>query len=41
MQHWHKAAEWLPNMDERERERGYRKWKKAVQRTLDWVDDDD
>jgi glycerol kinase len=24
-----------------ERERGYRKWKKAVQRTLDWVDDDD
>ena len=26
---------------ERERDRGYRKWKKAVQRTLDWVDDDD
>jgi len=38
---WHKAAEWIPNMDESERERGYRKWKKAVQRTLDWVDDDD
>jgi glycerol kinase len=38
---WHKAAEWIPNMGESERERGYRKWKKAVQRTLDWVDDDD
>ena len=23
-----------------ERERGYRNWKKAVQRTLDWVDED-
>ncbi len=38
---WHKAAEWLPHMDARERDRGYRKWKKTVQRTLDWVDDDD
>jgi glycerol kinase len=38
---WHKAAEWLPNMEPSARERGYRKWKKAVQRTLDWVDDDD
>jgi glycerol kinase len=38
---WHKAAEWLPNMDQSARDRGYRKWKKAVQRTLDWVDDDD
>ena len=39
--HWHKAAEWLPRMDPAARERGYRKWRKAVQRTLDWVDDDD
>jgi glycerol kinase len=23
------------------RDAGYRKWKKAVQRTLDWIDDDD
>jgi len=38
---WHKAAEWLPNMEQGARDRGYRKWKKAVQRTLDWVDDDD
>ena len=27
-------------MDEAERERLYRNWKKAVTRTLDWVDDD-
>ena len=38
---WHKAAEWLPDMDEVRRERGYRKWRKAVARTLDWLDDDD
>jgi glycerol kinase len=38
---WHKAAEWTPEMDGRTRERGYRKWKKAVSRTVDWVDDDD
>jgi glycerol kinase len=38
---WHKAAEWLPQMDEAERERGYRKWRKAVTRAMDWVDDDD
>jgi glycerol kinase len=38
---WHKAAEWLPSMDGASRERGYRKWKKAVARTVDWVDDDE
>jgi glycerol kinase len=38
---WHKAAEWLPSMDAGRRDRGYRKWRKAVQRTLDWLDDDD
>jgi len=38
---WRKAAEWLPNMDPRERERGHRKWKKAVARAVDWLDDDD
>jgi glycerol kinase len=40
-EYWHKAAEWFPAMDGAVRERGYRKWRKAVQRTLDWVDDDD
>jgi glycerol kinase len=38
---WHKAAEWLPQMDDAMRERGYRKWRKAVSRTMDWVDEDD
>jgi len=27
-------------MEEAERERLFRNWNKAVQRTLDWVDDD-
>jgi glycerol kinase len=40
-QNWHKAAEWLPTMDSGAREKGYRKWKKAVARSIDWVDDDD
>jgi glycerol kinase len=38
---WHRAAEWLPSMDAGAREKGYRKWKKAVARTLDWVDEDE
>jgi glycerol kinase len=38
---WHKAAEWLPRLEAEDRERRYRKWKKAVARTLEWVDEDD
>jgi glycerol kinase len=38
---WHRAAEWLPKLDPAVREKGYRKWKKAVARTIDWLDDDD
>ena len=38
---WHVAAQWLPNMDHERRERGYRKWRKAVMRTTDWLDEDD
>jgi glycerol kinase len=38
---WHKAAEWLPSMDGAARDKGYRKWRKAVARTVDWVDEDD
>jgi glycerol kinase len=38
---WHKAAEWLPDMDPAARARGHRKWKKAVARAVDWLDDDD
>ena len=37
---WHEDRRWLPAMDEPERERRLRVWKKAVTRTLDWVDDD-
>ncbi|HUA05140.1 MAG TPA: glycerol kinase GlpK [Solirubrobacteraceae bacterium] len=40
-QNWHKAAEWRPSMDGGLRDRGYRKWKKAVARAVDWVDDDE
>jgi glycerol kinase len=38
---WRKSAEWKPAMAAATRDTGYRKWKKAVQRTLDWIDDDD
>jgi glycerol kinase len=38
---WHLAAQWLPNMEHSRRERGYRKWRKAVARATDWLDDDE
>jgi glycerol kinase len=38
---WHKAAEWLPQMDSEQRARGYRKWHKAVAMTMGWLDEDD
>ncbi len=38
---WHKAAEWSPQMDPERREKGYRKWRKAVERATDWMDEDD
>lgn len=37
---WAEAKRWEPQMDDDEREREYRNWKKAVTKTLDWVDDD-
>ena len=40
-ENWHKAAEWLPRMDGPMRDKGYRKWRKAVARTMEWVDEDD
>ena len=39
--HWRKSAEWKPAMPKAQRDAGYRKWKKAVERSLSWVDDDD
>jgi glycerol kinase len=38
---WRQDAEWRPRLAAEAREKSYRKWKKAVQRTLDWIDDDD
>ncbi|HEX3804944.1 MAG TPA: glycerol kinase GlpK [Solirubrobacteraceae bacterium] len=38
---WHIAAQWLPNMDTKRRERGYRKWRKAVECATGWLDEDD
>jgi glycerol kinase len=38
---WHRAAEWLPRMEADAREKGYRKWKKAVARSVDWVEEDE
>jgi len=37
---WHEDTRWLPRIDEAERARRMRLWKKAVTRTFDWVDDD-
>jgi len=40
-ENWKKSAEWIPTMAIAERDRQGRKWKKAVQRTMGWLDDDD
>ena len=37
---WQEDRRWTPSMDEDERERLDRNWKKAVTKTLDWVDED-
>ena len=39
-QNWGEDKRWTPNMDDDAREKTYRNWKKAVTKTLDWVDDD-
>jgi glycerol kinase len=35
---WSEDKRWEPQMDEKDRDAQYAQWKKAVQRTLDWVD---
>ncbi|MHA6523660.1 glycerol kinase GlpK [Tessaracoccus sp. G1721] len=37
---WAEAKRWTPNVDEADRDRLFRNWKKAVTRTFDWVDED-
>lgn len=39
-ENWAEGERWVPEMDAEERDRLYRNWKKAVTKTLDWVDDD-
>lgn len=36
---WTTAKTWRPEMAAGQREEMYRKWKKAVSRSFDWVDD--
>ena len=35
--HWQESKRWEPRWSEEQRQTGYEGWKKAVQRTLDWV----
>jgi glycerol kinase len=35
---WNESKRWNPEWDQKTRDVGYAGWKKAVQRTLDWVD---
>jgi glycerol kinase len=35
---WSEDRRWEPRMDERQREREYTQWRKAVSRSLDWLD---
>ncbi|MDO9380713.1 MAG: glycerol kinase GlpK [Nocardioidaceae bacterium] len=37
-ENWNESKRWEPSWDEDQRETGYTQWKKAVTRTLDWVD---
>jgi glycerol kinase len=38
---WAESKRWEPQMDEATRAKLYKKWKKAVTKTFDWVDSDD
>ena len=35
---WKKSAEWKPALDAEAREAAFKQWRKAVQRTMDWVE---
>lgn len=37
---WQEDSRWTPQMDDAERDRQLRNWKKAVTKTFDWVDKD-
>jgi len=38
---WKKSVEWKPTMSAAQRGKGFRKWKKAVKRSMDWTDADE
>ncbi len=40
-QNWLEDKRWSPSMDEGKRDKLYAKWKKAVTKTFDWVDESD
>ncbi|UQA96371.1 glycerol kinase GlpK [Streptomyces halobius] len=37
---WRRAAEWTPRMDADTRDREYKSWLKAVERSMGWIDDE-
>jgi glycerol kinase len=37
-QHWHEDQRWDPTWSDEQRTEGYKGWKKAVERTLNWVE---
>jgi glycerol kinase len=37
-QNWQESRRWFPTWSDEQRAEGYRKWLKAVERTLDWVE---
>ncbi|MCO8274193.1 glycerol kinase GlpK [Actinoplanes sp. TRM 88003] len=39
-ENWNESQRWQPSWSEEQRAEGYGKWKKAVERTLNWVDVD-
>ena len=39
-ENWNESKRWEPQWDDQRRDEGYEQWKKAVTRTLDWVDVD-
>ncbi|MFE6498095.1 glycerol kinase, partial [Streptomyces sp. NPDC057747] len=36
-EHWQESKRWDPQWSEEQRAEGYANWKRAVERTLDWV----
>jgi glycerol kinase len=37
-QNWQESRRWEPSWDAGQREDGYRQWRKAIERTLGWVE---